>query len=135
MKNNHTGILVTPTTNKDKLSITLKIEHIDMSSPKDQLESIYNLLGCRNIDIVRTTKGDIYIDDEGLYVEYNPVISFTIDNKSLPLRLAGTLLFSNGVDDEGETIWYDKSKVADLTKIKDIEESLKDYSLLGFVEL
>ncbi len=135
MNTKRIGVLVTPSINKDERSISLEIEYIDMSKSKDQLEHIYKLLECRNIDIVRTTKGDIYIDDEGLYVEYNPVISFTIDNKSLPLRLAGTLLFSNGVDDEGETIWFDKSKVADLTKIKDIEESLKDYSLLGFVEL
>lgn len=104
-----------------------------MSQSKDQLAHIYKLLECRNIYIVSTSKSDIYVDDEGLFVENNPAISFTLDNKSLPLRLAGTLLFSNGIDDEGETLWFNKTKVADLTKIKDIEESLKNHSFLGFV--
>ena len=133
MNTTRIGVLVTPSINKDERSISLEIEYIDMSKSKDQLEHIYKLLECRTIDIVSTTKGDIYIDDEGLFVENNPAISFTVDNKSLPLRLAGTLLFSNGADSEGETLWFDENKVEDLTKIKDIEEALKSHSFLGFV--
>jgi hypothetical protein len=137
MNTTRIGILITPTTNKDKETITLNIKHIDMTELEDgqtELERIYTLLECRTIDIVSTDKGDIYIDDEGLYASNNPVISFALDNKSLPLHLAGILLFSNGADDKGNTLWFDETKVSDLTKIKDIEESLKNYSLLGFVE-
>jgi len=137
MKNTTTGLLVTPTINADKKSITLNIKHIDMSQLKDaqtQLERIYALLECRTIDIVCTPKGDIYIDDEGLLVEYNPVISFSLDENSQNFNLAGILLFSNGTDAEGNTIWFDKNKIIDLATIKDIEESLKKYTFLGFSE-
>lgn len=134
MNTTRIGVLVTPSINKDERSISLEIEYIDMSKSKDQLEHIYKLLECRTIDIVSTTKGDIYIDDEGLFVENNPIISFTLDSQSLPLQLAGTLLFSNGSNGKGDTLWFDKNKVADLTKIKDIEEALKNMSLFGFVK-
>ena len=130
------GILVKPITNKDRQGVTIEITYIDMSKLKDgqsQLERIYELISCSNIDIVRSKLGDIWIDDEGLYVEANPVISFNEDNKSLPLRLAGNLLFSKGLNDEGETIWFNLDKVTDLAKVKDIEEAFKYYSLLGFV--
>jgi len=131
------GILVKPITNKDKHSVTIEITNIDMSKlaeGQSQLERIYELIGCRTVDVVHSKLGDIWIDDEGLFVTDSPVISFTENNKSLPLRLAGNLLFSKGADDKGETLWFNQNEVSDLIKIKDIEQALKDYSLLGFVD-
>jgi len=131
------GILATPVLNKAKQTVTLMVSPIDMSHLKDgqtQLERIYELLGCRTIDVVRTPKGDIWIDDEGLFANDNPIISYKLDTKMNPLQLAGTLLFSNGSNDDGDTVWFDKNKVSDIIKMKDIKESLKNFTLVGFAQ-
>ena len=129
------GILVRIDTIPHSKRVTIKTEYIDILHRKEnqsELERIYELLECRTIDIVRNLDNDIYIDDEGLFVSNNPVIQFTMDNRSL--QIAGTFLFSAGVNIEGDTIWFNKNCIEDLTRIKNIENSLKDYTLLGYVK-
>jgi len=129
------GILAKVEVLPNRKSVTVKTEHIDLSNRKEnqsQLERIYELLECRTIDIIRNSDNDIYVDDEGLFVSNTPVIQLIIDNR--PLQIAGTFLFSAGVDAEGDTLWFSKDSISDLTRIKNIEKRVKEAILLGFTE-
>lgn len=63
----------------------------------------YKLLDCSCFDVVRLSENiSIYIDDEGLFVSH-PQIS-TIMGIGQVWQLAGNLVFTGGVDSDGNTL-------------------------------
>jgi hypothetical protein len=71
---------------------------------KDFLSFLYEKIDCRTVDVVATKKGDIWVDDEGLFVGGNLINSFTVENREL--QLAGNLVVTLGVDEEGNTLLF-----------------------------
>jgi hypothetical protein len=72
---------------------------------ENELDTFYEIIGCRCIDIPRRKVGgkyfDIIVDDEGL-LKSNPICT-GVDAKSMDCMLFGTLIFTN-TDDEGNTV-------------------------------
>ena len=131
-----TAILVKMAINKDLRTVSINTELVDISAKKEkqtELEKIYELLDCRTIDIIGTDKVDIYIDDEGLLVENNPVLRFTLYDKEV--TIGGDFLFSNGIDKEGDTLWFNKDRVQDQIRMNKIQSSIKRAKLLGFANV
>ena len=88
----------------------------------DNYTEIYNYLECHTFGVVSLQtdiKGgiDVYIDDEGLFVE-NPIYSLVQGYPNQPL--AGNLLFTGGADRQGNT----KSIKATVEQIKAIVRKL-----------
>ena len=131
-----TAILVKMDINEDLKTVSVNVEYVDISATKEkqtQLQKIYELLDCQTIDIIGTGKVDIYIDDEGLLVEDNPVLGLTLYGKEM--TIAGNFLFSNGVDGDGETIWFNKDRVQDQIRMNKIQSSISRAKLLGFADV
>ena len=131
----NTGILITPITNEDLKTISIHIEHIDMSKlnqSQNNLKRMYELIECDTVDVVRTSLGDIWLDDEGLNKSSIPVLKFTIANQSF--TLAGKMLVSKGADEEGETLWFNEAVEADFLVMDMITSIFKDARLIGFTE-
>ncbi|MCF6244338.1 MAG: DUF3846 domain-containing protein [Sulfurovum sp.] len=117
------GILVTYT--KDKNTPLVEIINTQgKAHNQTELDYMYELLECRTVDCVRLKDCDVWIDDEGIMVQDNPVMELLIENAPSPhnkLILAGNLLFSKGVDDEGETTWFSLEDKEDRKKIEHIK--------------
>jgi hypothetical protein len=71
---------------------------------KDFLSFLYEKIDCRTVDVVATKKGDIWVDDEGLFVGGNHINSFTVEDREL--QLAGNLVVTKGADDKGNTLFF-----------------------------
>lgn len=72
---------------------------------ENELDTFYEIIGCRCIDIARRKVGgkyfDIIVDDEGLLKD-SPRCT-AVDTKTFDSMLFGTLIFTN-TDDEGNTV-------------------------------
>ncbi len=131
-----TAILVKIDINEDSKTVLVNTEFVDVSATKEkqtELQKIYELLDCQTIDIIGTGKVDIYIDDEGLLFEDNPVLKFPLYGKEI--TIAGNFLFSNGIDDEGETVWFNEDRVQDQIRMNKIQSSISRAKLLGFTDV
>ena len=77
------------------------------------LDDYYELIGCRCIDIVRRTIGDveveIVIDDEGALVN-QPKIS-AISSEGTPMLYGNLLVASGRVTDDGELTELDEDEI------------------------
>ena len=86
-----------------------KVEMVEANGLKDY----YKLIGCRCIDIVRRTIGDveveIVLDDEGFLVE-NPKLS-GIDVTGTPALYGNLLIASGRVTDDGELTELDQDEI------------------------
>jgi hypothetical protein len=72
---------------------------------ENELDTFYEIIGCRCIDIPRRKVGgkyfDIIVDDEGLLKDAPRCTA--VDPNTLDSMLFGTLIFTNS-DDEGNTV-------------------------------
>ena len=77
------------------------------------LNDYYELIGCRCIDIVRRTIGDveveIVLDDEGVLVENPKVSAISVDGT--PMLFGNLLIASGRVTDDGELTELDEDEV------------------------
>ena len=84
----------------------------------NSLDDYYKIIGCRTIDIVSRTIGDIrveiVIDDEGVLVN-NPKVS-AIDIDGTPMLYGNLLIASGRVTDDGELTELTE---AEIDEIKD----------------
>ena len=85
------------------LLLDVKNRDVKMVEAND-LEDYYRLIGCRTIDIVSRTIGDvkveIVLDDEGAIIDKPKVSAIDIDGTPM---LCGNLLVASGrVSDDGE---------------------------------
>ncbi len=76
---------------------------------KDNLKFLYENIECSTIDAVRMKDWDMWVDDEGLFVSGSVIHDFGED-----VKIAGNVVLSKGIDDEGETVWFDKDDDAEL---------------------
>ena len=80
------------------------------------LDDYYRLIGCRTIDIVSRTIGDVKVeivcDDEGALVN-NPKIS-AIDIDGTPMLFGNLLIASGRVTDDGELTELDQDEVDEI---------------------
>ena len=102
------------------------------------LDDYYRLIGCRTIDIVSRSIGDIrveiVIDDEGALVD-NPKIS-AIDIDGTPMLFGNLLVASGRVTDDGELTELTKAEVKDLmNNIATITTSVYKEPYQVFVEM
>ena len=85
------------------LLLDVKNRDVKMVEAND-LEDYYRLIGCRTIDIVSRTIGDVKVeivcDDEGALVN-NPKVS-AIDIDGTPMLCGNLLVASGRVTDDGE---------------------------------
>jgi len=88
---------------------------------------MYEALGCSYVEVVTCDLGDIWIDEVGLFVQNNPILSL---HKNLP-NIAGAMMFSKG-SKEGETIWFDKSDKSDLLTMDSITQLIINSKYIGF---
>lgn len=93
--------------------LMLDVENRDVKMVEaNGLDDYYKLIGCRSIDIISRTIGDvrveIVLDDEGALVE-QPKVS-AIDVIGQPMLFGNLLIASDRVTDDGE-----------LTELTDIE--------------
>ena len=86
-------------------------------------KTISKHLGCELFDIVFTELGDVYIDDEGLFV---PNQSFFMIEGCPPLGGKG-LVFGR-VDDEGDV-------TPATVSIEELEQKVKFLNAIGFMEM
>ena len=97
--------------------LLLDVENRDVKMvDANGLDDYYRLIGCRTIDIVSRSIGDIrveiVIDDEGALVD-NPKIS-AIDIDGTPMLFGNLLVASGRVTDDGELTELTKAEVKDL---------------------
>ena len=80
------------------------------------LTDYYKLIGCRTIDIISRSIGDvrveIVIDDEGALVE-SPKVS-AISPEGTPMLFGNLLIASGRVTDDGELIELDEDEVDEI---------------------
>lgn len=102
------------------------------------LDDYYELIGCRTIDIISRSIGDvrveIVIDDEGALVEHPKVSAIDIDGTPM---LYGNLLIASGrVTDDGELTELTKAEVKELmNNIATITTSVYKEPYQVFVEV
>lgn len=102
------------------------------------LDDYYKIIGCRTIDIISRTIGDIRVeivlDDEGALVKNPKVSAIGIDGTPM---LYGNLLVASGrVTDDGELIELTEDEVAELmNNIATITTSVYKEPYQVFVEM
>ena len=119
--------------------LLLDVENRDVKMvDANGLDDYYRLIGCRTIDIVSRSIGDIrveiVIDDEGALVD-NPKIS-AIDIDGTPMLFGNLLVASGRVTDDGELTELTKAEVKDLmNNIATITTSVYKEPYQVFVEM
>ena len=102
------------------------------------LNDYYELIGCRCIDIVRRTIGDveveIVIDDEGLFVENPKVSAISVDGT--PMLFGNLLIASGRVTDDGELTELTEEEVDEIMdNVATISTSVYKEPYPAFVEV
>ena len=102
------------------------------------LDDYYELIGCRCIDIVRRTIGDveveIVLDDEGALVN-QPKIS-AISPEGTPMLYGNLLVASGRVTDDGELIELTRAEIDEIMdNIATITTSVYKEPYPAFVEM
>ena len=102
------------------------------------LDDYYELIGCRCIDIVRRTIGDveveIVIDNEGLLVENPKVSAISVDGT--PMLFGNLLIASGRVTDDGELTELTEAEVDEIMdNVATITTSVYKEPYSAFVEV
>lgn len=82
---------------------TLRLKVVEVPKDKTFFEFLYETIGCERVEIVYFDGYDAWVDEEGLYNSGSPV--FKYGNPAVPL--AGNLVFTKGIDDKGNTTFFD----------------------------
>ena len=111
--------------NHDEMSVSSRT--FTMEVPKsEELVLYYTMIGCRMIDFVFCNGFDIICNDEGLLESGNVVARYTLPDGQT-VELAGDLVFAKGVDDEGNTVFFDE----DDDMLIAIEDMVRNAEILG----
>jgi len=78
-----------------------KIELIEVPDKKKLLEQMYENIGCTTVELVSLPLYDCWVNEEGLFNSGSPVYHYG------NATLAGNLVFTKGVDSQGETLLFD----------------------------
>jgi hypothetical protein len=66
------------------------------------IEGYYALLECQTFDVINLDEHiSLYVDDEGLFVSNSPISN--IEYKNYKNKIAGNIVITGGVDEEGNT--------------------------------
>ena len=119
------------------LLLDVKNRDVKMVEAND-LEDYYRLIGCRTIDIVSRTIGDvkveIVLDDEGAIIDKPKVSAIDIDGT--PMLFGNLLVASGRVTEDGELTELTKAEVEDLmNNIATITTSVYKEPYPVFVEM
>ena len=119
------------------LLLDVKNRDVKMVEAND-LEDYYRLIGCRTIDIVSRTIGDvkveIVLDDEGALVN-NPKIS-AIDIDGTPMLFGNLLVASGRVTEDGELTELTRAEIDEIIdNIATITTSVYTEPYPAFVEM
>ena len=97
------------------LLLDVKNREVKMVEAND-LENYYRLIGCRTIDIVSRTIGDvrveIVLDDEGAIIDKPKVSAIDIDGT--PMLFGNLLVASGRVTEDGELTELTKAEVDEI---------------------
>ena len=94
------------------------------------LKIFYREIGCTNVDVVRADNGNIWVDDEGLYLAGNCGFEYDFGEGGVA-QLFGNLVITKGVDGEGETILFSED---DRGLIEEWKKPLEGAVYLGHIE-
>lgn len=119
--------------------LLLDVENREIKAVEDNgLDDYYKLIGCRVIDIVSRTIGDIrveiVIDDEGALVN-NPKIS-AIDIDGTPMLFGNLLVASGRVTEDGELTELTRAEIDEIMdNVATISTSIYKEPYPVFVEM
>ena len=100
-----------------------KVDVLDVVTK--EIDFIYDALDIKTFDVSYLTKDfGAFCDDNGLITSNNPVFDYGDG-----IKLAGNLLVYKGVDEEGDTVWFDKDEDVDL--MLDVISYLHNAELIG----
>jgi hypothetical protein len=111
------AITVKSELDKEDLVVSVIISRVYVST-ETFLTTAYKEIDCGIVDLVSADGCDIWVDDEGLLTSGKLIIEWAINGKKLSSPLAGNLLITKGVDDEGNTLFYDEGDMNDLPSIE-----------------
>lgn len=112
----------------DGFKVKRDIKVID--APTDgNIQFYYDNIECTHFDVARFDGFDVYVDDNGLITSGNVVCEYTQGEFKVPL--AGNLVFTKGVDAEGETTFFDNEDIADVDMIIEIIDMVESAELMG----
>lgn len=97
-------------------TIVAKINVVNAPKREDNLKFFYSEIGCDMIDAVFFKGFDVFCDDEGLLKSGNAVIEYSQGENRVPL--AGNLVFTNGIDKSGNTLWFEESNPDDIVTME-----------------
>lgn len=89
----------------------LRVTVVD--APKeDLLKFMYEEIGCNTVQVVYFDGFDGWVNEEGLFESGLPVYGYGIPNHPR-VQLAGNIIFTKGVDEEGNTTFFDEDEDQD----------------------
>lgn len=87
----------------------------------DMLASLYRLIGCNSVDLVRLDDDlDMWVDDEGSFGTPYPNWAITAVAAAygrVHQRYFGTAVFTGGVDEEGNSLSLSPAQLQQLTEM------------------
>ena len=97
--------------------LLLDVENRDVKMVEaNDLDDYYRLIGCRTIDIVSRTIGDvkveIVLDDEGAIIDKPKVSAIDIDGT--PMLFGNLLVASGGVTEDGELTELTRAEIDEI---------------------
>lgn len=116
--------------NEETKTIIASISLTDApDAEKDNLKFFYDKIECQMIDVVRFDGFDAFCDDEGLLTSGNAVIEYSHGDFKVPI--AGNLVFTNGVDNMGRTLWFDDRNPDDMVTMSIIHMMIEEAEVKG----
>jgi len=106
------ALLITFEVDHENKSVHASISKMEAPEPKKKLEFFYKNIECDIVEVVGTSRGDIWLNEEGLYKPNNPVNKFTVDGQEY--QIVGNMIISKDIGDEGEMLWFDSEQDKEL---------------------
>ncbi len=94
------------------------------------LEFCYKEIECQTVEVVEVFKGvDFWVDEEGLMWSGNPIVSYRFFR-----TLAGNIVITKGIDQEGNTLLFDPEDDYDRKIMASISRKLSQWTIAGVTE-
>jgi len=90
----------------------LSVQVKDAPVREQLLEYLYEQIGCKTVQVVYFDGYDAWVNEEGLYQSGLPVYGYAVENHPR-IQLAGNIVFTKGVDREGNTLYFDDDNQSD----------------------
>lgn len=106
----------------------LRVKVVDAPHNRDLLQFMYEEIGCNLVQVVYCDGFECWVDEEGTFSSGSPVHKYDF----FPEPLTGNIVFTKGIDNEGETTFLDDQEDQDL--ILKIMGMVSDARFIGTTE-